>query len=75
MAEATNELMYELLKRMNADLALVREDVRGGREEMTAMRGHTLAIQRDVNNICERMGSVEARVEWIERRLNLVDAE
>ena len=30
MADATNELMRELLKRMNADLALVRADVRGG---------------------------------------------
>jgi hypothetical protein len=75
MAEATNELMYELLKRMNSELALIREDVRGGRDEMTAMPGHMLAIQRDVNNIYERMGSLKTRVERIGRRLNIVDAE
>ena len=42
---------------------------------MTAMPGHMLAIQRDVNNIYERMSSLDTRVERIERRLNLVDAD
>ena len=74
MAEVTNDLIYEVLKRVQEDVSTVRQDMRGMREEMTAMRGHMLAIQRDVNNIYERLATLEVRADRIERRLELADA-
>ena len=38
MAEATNELIYEVLKKIQRDVLLIRHDMRGLREEITAMR-------------------------------------
>jgi len=50
MAEVTNDLIYEVLKRVQEDVSLARSEIKGVREEVTAIRGHVLAIQRDGNS-------------------------
>ncbi len=43
------------------------------REELRALRGHSLAMQTDVHNIYNILNSLEGRVDRIERRLELRD--
>ena len=74
MAEATNELIYEVLKKIQRDVLLIRHDMRGLREEITAMRGHVIAIQRDISKVYDRLGGLETPVDRIERRLELAEA-
>lgn len=74
MAEVTNELIYEVLKKVQEDVGSLRNDVRSIREEMIAMRGHLNAVQRDVANIYDRLAVLDMRVDRIERRLELSDA-
>ena len=51
MAEVTNALIYEVLKNIQERLGRMEEGQRSIREELTALRGHQLAMQRDVYNI------------------------
>ena len=63
MPEVSNELIYEMLKKLQEQMFLVREDVRGVCEEESAVRGHMAAMQRDIQRGVDR----------IERRLELSD--
>ena len=51
MAEVTNELIYEVLKRVQDQLVNLNDGRRDMREELRALRGHPLAMQTDVSNI------------------------
>ena len=71
MAEVTNELIYEILKRIQDQLAVLAEGQRAIREELQALRGHQLAMQRDISNIYNRLDVFDARLQRVERRLDL----
>lgn len=71
MAEITNELMYELLKRMQADISIMRSDIRDVKVELNAMRGTVVAIQQDIHNIYGILYQHADRLDRIERRLDL----
>jgi tetrahydromethanopterin S-methyltransferase subunit G len=73
MAEVTNELIYEVLKRMHR-LGGIEHGVHEVRSEIVALRGHVIALQQDVANIYGRMANVEVRLDRIERRLDIVEA-
>jgi predicted nucleic acid-binding Zn-ribbon protein len=73
MSDVTNELMYELLKRMNSRLDRIDDSVRDMTRELQAMREHILAINKDVSNVYSRLVSHDLRLERIERRLDLHD--
>lgn len=45
MTEATNELMYELLKRVHHEVAELRQDVSEVKRELNVVRGHMVATQ------------------------------
>jgi archaellum component FlaC len=72
MAEVTNELMYELLKRVHHDMSQMKDDMRMLSNEMQAMRTHFSGFQRDISNIYDKLVGHELRLERIERRLDLV---
>jgi predicted nucleic acid-binding Zn-ribbon protein len=74
MPEVTNDLIYEVLKKVQEDGSRTREDVRGMREELSAIRGHMLSMQRDIHNIYDRLEDHGRRLDRIERRLELADA-
>jgi hypothetical protein len=65
MAEVTNDLIFEVLKKVQEDGASTREDARGIREELTAIRGHMLSMQRDIHNIYDRLDEHTRRFERI----------
>lgn len=71
MSEVTNELMFEVLKAMQKDLRDVKTGQTELREEFGAMRGHMLAMQRDIANIYDVLGRHEVRLDRIEKRLEL----
>ncbi|OHV81145.1 hypothetical protein [Rhizobium sp. LCM 4573] len=71
MAEITNELMYELLKRMHAEIGNLREDHRGLRQDFISLRNHMHVMQGDMNNLHTTMAQVLVRLDRIENRLEL----
>ena len=71
MAEVTNELMYELLKRVHHDISETRQDVGELKREVNVIRGHIVAVQTDIHNIYGILARHDDRLERIERRLEL----
>ncbi|SER45906.1 hypothetical protein [Rhizobium sp. NFR03] len=71
MTNVTNELMYELLKRMNGDISHIRNSVTELKSEMQSMRGTLVSVQQDIHNIYGVLGRHETRLDRIENRLEL----
>ncbi|BCH10370.1 hypothetical protein MesoLj131c_46280 [Mesorhizobium sp. 131-3-5] len=71
MPEVTNELMFELLKRVHHEIAELRQDVSETKRELNVMRGHMVATQSDIHNIYGILARQDDRLERIDRRLDL----
>ncbi|OLP53907.1 hypothetical protein BJF92_04825 [Rhizobium rhizosphaerae] len=71
MANVTNELMYELLKRMNQRFDRVDQAVGELKNEMQSMRGTLISIHQDIHNIYGILGRHESRLDRIENHLEL----
>lgn len=71
MPEVTNDLMYELLKRIHLDTGEMRQDMLAVKREVNVIRGHLAATQGDINNIYGILARHDDRLERIERRLEL----
>ena len=74
MAEVTNEPMYEVLKPMQRELSDVKSGIGEVKLELNAMRGHMVSLRQDVHNIYGMLTRREARLERIERRLELSES-
>jgi predicted transcriptional regulator len=64
MAEATNELMYELLKKIHSDVSEMKFDLHELKRRMTGTEESLAGVNR-------RLDRHEDRLERIERRLDL----
>jgi hypothetical protein len=73
MAEITNELMYEQLKAIRADLAEAKTERREIRDELRVLKGHVAALVQSDLLRESSLASLTVRVERIERRLELTD--
>ena len=51
MADATNDLIFEVLKQVQDRLVSVDHKVDELKGEMQAFRGHLVAVQQDIHNI------------------------
>jgi hypothetical protein len=71
MAEVTNELMFELMKRMHHELGELRMDVGEVKRELNGLRGHMVSIQSDIHNIYGILARHDERLDRIERRFDL----
>ncbi|PDQ19616.1 hypothetical protein CN311_18585 [Mesorhizobium sanjuanii] len=71
MAEVTNDLMFELLKRVHHEIGELRQDVSETKRELNVMRGHMAATQSDIHNIYGILARQDERLERIDRRLDL----
>lgn len=71
MADVTSELMYELMKRMQADIADIKLGQRELKSEMNAMRGAMISLHQDMHNIHTTLARHETRLDRIENRLEL----
>jgi hypothetical protein len=71
MAEVTQELMYEILKQIQSDIRGLREGQREHNTALNALRTHMVALQQDVQNLYSIAVRQDARLDRIERRLEI----
>ncbi|MCF3639739.1 hypothetical protein LXM94_07120 [Rhizobium sp. TRM95111] len=71
MADVSQELMYELLKRIQSDISLLKDGQGDMRQDMVSLRNHVHVMQGDVNNLQSSMAQVLTRLDRIENRLEL----
>jgi regulator of replication initiation timing len=80
MADVTNELLYEVLRAVQARVATMDEKVDELTAQMHAMRGHLTSIREEQKALNTEFESlylhnrhVDNRLERIERRLEIVE--
>jgi len=73
MAETTDELMYEILKKRQDDMSLVHRKLDEIKSELQALRIHSIAVQQDVQNIYSVLTRHDGRLTRIERRLEIAE--
>jgi septal ring factor EnvC (AmiA/AmiB activator) len=78
--KVTNELMYEVLKAMQARLGNMEESMReqrgqlaGIRVDLHAIRTEIAAVKTDISNIYQTNGALDGRLARVERRLEIID--
>lgn len=71
MAEVTSELMFELLKRMHAEIADIKLGQRELKADVNALRGTLVSVHQDIHNIHPTLARKETRLDRIENRLEL----
>lgn len=71
MAEVTNELLFELMKRFHERFDKLDHGISEVKQELISIRGHMLSMQNDVHNIYAKLDRHEQQLERIERRLVL----
>lgn len=71
MAEVTNELMYELMKKIHERMDRFEHSLGEVKHEVVAMRLQGLSAQTDIHNIYAVTGRIDERLDRIEQRLEL----
>ena len=71
MAEVTNELLYEVLKKMQTDVSSLNAQMGEVRQELVSIRLSMMGMQNDIHNIYGILGRHEDRLDRIERRLDI----
>jgi len=71
VAEVSNELIYDILKAMQADIRLLKDGQGEIKQELIAVRGTMVSMQQDINNIYGILARHDERLDRIERRLDL----
>jgi hypothetical protein len=73
MVEVTNELMYEVLKQLQPDTTALKEGQRETNAALNAIRIHMVGLQQDIQNIYATLTRHDARLDRIERRLEIAE--
>ena len=73
MAEVTNELLFEVLKQVQQRLDRMDCKLDEVKAELNALRGHQISMLQDIQNVYAILGRSDARLDRIERRLELSD--
>ncbi len=71
MAEVTNELMDELLKRIHERTDRFEHGQDEMKQEVVAMRLQGMAVQTNINNIYGVTARIDQRIDRSERRFDL----
>jgi len=81
MADVSSELMFEVLKAVQARLEQVDGKADENKQDMMAMRTQLVSIHHDLLSIHQELGGIhatlvrhESRLDRIERRLELTDS-
>ena len=73
MAEDVTNLTFEYLRRMDAKLDRILDEVGDLKVHVTAVEERLAQVELSVAGVNRRIDRVDARVERIERRLDLVE--
>jgi hypothetical protein len=73
MAEVTNDLMYEVLKQVQSDVAGLKDAWLENTAALNAIRTHMIAQSQDVQNIYAMLARHDGRLARIERRLEITE--
>ena len=73
MADITNELIYEVLKAMQARLGNIEDALRDHKGQFIALRQEMHAINTNITNLYETIAVLDTRPSRIERRLEIID--
>ena len=74
MTEAvSNELIYSVLQKMQADMSELKFDVRDLKVRMTIVEEHLGNTVLAISGVNQRLDRLTDRVDRIERRLDLTD--
>ena len=71
MATVDADLVYEILKRIQADIALLKEGQRDLRQDNLSIRNQIHNMQGDVNSLRGSFAQMDQRLDRIENRLEL----
>ena len=71
MTDISQELMFELLKKIQADTHSLKQGQSEIRAEINALRGTMISMQKDIHNIYSVLSRHEDRLDRIENRLEL----
>ncbi|MBN9244138.1 MAG: hypothetical protein J0I98_15210 [Mesorhizobium sp.] len=71
MADATNDLLYEVLKSIQQEIRTLKEGQGDIRQEIVSIRLAQLSTQNDVHNIYGMLARQDERLDRIDRRLEL----
>ena len=71
MATVDADLVYEVLKRIQADIALLKEGQRDLRQDNLAIRNQIHSMQGDINSIRGSMAQMDQRRARTKNRLEL----
>ena len=74
MAEVTNELLYDVLKKLQAGMSEVKETLSDHDQQFITLREQLHAVHGDILRIDRQGASFSHRLERIEQRLQLADA-
>ena len=69
----TNELIYEVLKSVQAQVSIIREDVSGLKNRISSLQSSVAGLHADMAEVSARLDRLESRVERVENQLNLYD--
>ena len=72
-AAITNELVYEILKPIQAHIALLRDDMDSVKTRLTSIDTRLGLVHTDMAHQAERLDRLESRLGRVETRLNLTD--
>ena len=73
MAREPDNLVLEILRRMDARLSQVADDVGDLKVRMTSMERGLASVEMSIAGVQHRIDRVEQRLDRIEKRLDLVD--
>ncbi len=73
MTAETENLLLEILKRLQSDMADVKADLADIRLRVTATEDHLATLVMSVAGVNHRLDRLAERVERIERRLDLTE--
>ena len=73
MVAVTTELIYEILKQLQSRMTTLEGGLRENTAAINALRTHVIALHQVVQKIYAVLGRHEARLERIQRRLDIVE--
>lgn len=71
MADASNELLHEVLKQIQKEVRLLKDGQGEIKQELVSIRGYLISINQDISNIYGTLSRHDERLDRIERRLEL----